>query len=85
MLKSAIISSIVLFGTATPLSVPPQYTPSNAEQTALSLPEVETVVAQFAYLEISHDETGFGFSITDESAVFLDIDFPPNLRVRVGF
>ena len=85
MLKSAIITSAVLFGASTPVLPIIDTAPAAAEQTALNLPEVDAVVAKFSYLEISHDETGFGFSISDTTAMFVDIEFPGNLSVRVGF
>ncbi len=85
MLKSAIFVSVLLFGAVVPLAPSVEAAPATAEQTALPLPKVDAVIAQFAYLEISHDHTGFGFSITDDTAVFVDIEFPGNLTVRVGF
>ena len=85
MLKSAIIASAVLLGTAAPITPHVEPAPVTAEQTALNLPEVDAVIAQFAYLEISHDQTGFGFSITEDTAVFVDLVFPGNLSVRIGF
>ena len=85
MLKSAIISSAVLFGAAAPATPIINVAPATAEQTVLNLPEVDAVVAQFAYLEISHGEKGFGFSITDVTAVFVDVEFPGKLHLRVGF
>lgn len=84
MLKSAIITSAVLFGAAAPLAVPAEPTPAAAEQTALNMPDVDAVVAQLIYLEISHDETGFGFRIAEDTAIFLDVEFPGNLSIRVG-
>lgn len=85
MLKSIIITSAVLFGAATPVSPIVETAPATAEQAILNLPEADAVIAQFAYLEISHDDTGFGFSITDKTAVFVNVEFPGKLHIRVGF
>ena len=85
MLKSTIIAFAVLFGAATPVSSVVDPASEKIEQTAINLPEVDAVVAQFAYLEISHDHNGFRFSVTDETAVFVDIEFPGNLSIRVGY
>ena len=84
MLKSVIIASAVLFGAAAPLAPPVDPAPATGEQTALNMPEVDAVVAQLIYLEISHDKTGFGFRIAENTAVFLDVEFPGNLSIRVG-
>ena len=84
MLKSAIIASAVLFGAAAPVSPTLETAPATAQQTQLNLPEAEAVIAQFAYLEISHGDTGFELSITDETAVFVNVEFPGNLHIRVG-
>jgi len=85
MLKSAIITSAVLFGAATPVSSIVETPPATAEQIVSNPPEANAVIAQLAYLEINHGDEGFGLSIAENSAVFVDVEFPGNLHIRVGF
>ena len=85
MLKSAIIASAVMFGAAAPTAQLADADPATAEQTVLNLPEADAVIAQFSYLEISHGADGFGLSITDKTAVFVDFEFPGDLHIRIGF
>lgn len=85
MLKSAILASAVIFGAAAPVANSAGIDPATAEQTVLNLPETEAVVAQFSYLEISHGVDGFGLSITDKTAVFVDFEFSHDLHIRIGF
>ena len=89
MIKTAIIASAVIFGAATPAVNPSanlvNIDPVTAEQTALNLPNPDVVVAQFSYLEMTHGADGFGLSITDKTAVFVDFEFPGNLHIRIGF
>lgn len=85
MLKTAIIASAVVFGTAAPTANLPEIDPATAEQTVLNLPQADAVIAQFSYLEISHGADGFGVSITDKTAVFVDFEFAGKLHIRIGF
>lgn len=85
MLKTAIIASAVVFGAAAPAANLADIDPATAEQTVLNLPQADAVIAQFSYLEISHGADGFGVSITDKTAVFVDLEFPGNLHIRIGF
>lgn len=86
MLKTALIVSAVLFGAATSTSTA-QFSDDaiSAEPTILNLPQADTVIAQFSYLEISHGADGFGLSVTDKTAVFVDVEFPGDLHIRIGF
>ena len=75
MMKTLIITSaITLTGAAQPI----------AEQTKLPLPETK-VVAQIAYMEISHGPTGFEFSMTEDTAIFVDLEISGTHHVRIGF
>lgn len=85
MLKSAIIASSVLFAASAPAIHPTEIEPATAQATILNLPDADTVVAQISYLEISHGIDGFGLSITDKTAIFVDFEFPGNLHIRIGF
>lgn len=85
MIKTAMIASAVLFGAAAPAAQLTEAAPVTAEQTILNLPAADVVVAQFSYLEISHGAEGFGLSITDKTAVFVDFEFPGDLHIRIGF
>jgi len=84
MLKTAFIVSTILL--AAPAA--PQFSnadPVGADPIVLNLPQADTVVAQFSYLEISHGIDGFDFSVTDKTAVFVDFEFPGDLHIRIGF
>lgn len=85
MMKTVIITSAVLFGAAGPAANFTDHAPATAEQTVMNLPETEAVIAQFSYLELSHDEDGFNLSITDTTAVFVDLEFPGEFHIRIGF
>ena len=85
MLKTVIIASAALFGAAAPTAQLTDVAPVTAEHTLLNLPDADAVIAQFSYLEISHGAEGFGLSITDKTAVFVDFEFPGDLHVRIGF
>lgn len=85
MLKTVIIASAVIFGVAAPTTPLAGPDPTTAEHTILNLPDPDTVIAQFSYLEISHGADGFDFSVTDKTAVFVDFEFPGDLHVRIGF
>ncbi|MEP3654351.1 MAG: hypothetical protein ABJO36_05585 [Litorimonas sp.] len=84
MLKTAIIASAALFAAA-PTAQLAEADPVTAEQAVLNLPATDAVIAQFSYLEISHGADGFGLSITDKTAVFVDFEFPGDLHIRIGF
>lgn len=58
---------------------------TDAEQTILNLPDTDAVIAQFSYLQLSHDLNGFSLAITDTTAVFVDFEFPGDLHIRIGF
>lgn len=85
MLKSTIIASTMFLGAVAPAQklAAPEVKP--AEQTQFIMPQSEKVVAQFSYLEVSHGAEGFGLSITDKTAVFIDFEFPGDLHIRIGF
>ena len=85
MIKTAMIASAVLFGAAAPTAQFTDADPTPAEHVIFNLPAADVVVAQFSYLELSHGAEGFGVSVTDETAVFVDFEFPGNLHIRVGF
>lgn len=85
MLKTAILASAVMFGAAAPTAQLADAEPATAEQTILNLPQADAVIAQFSYLEISHGADGFGLSITDKTAVFVDVEFPGQFHIRIGF
>jgi len=86
MLKTALIISTTLFGAAAPLAPLSSAAPTpHAEQAVLPVPGADAVVAQFSYLELSHGPDGFGLSITDKTAVFVDVEFPGDLHIRIGF
>ncbi len=85
MIKTAMIASAVLFGVAAPTPQISESQPATADQTILNLPNPDVVIAQFSYLELSHGVDGFGLSITDETAVFVDVEFPGDLHIRIGF
>ena len=84
MLKTTLIASAILFGAAAPTAPLADVDTATAEQTILNLPNPDAVIAQFSYLEISHGADGFGLSITDTTAVFVDFEFPGDLHVRIG-
>lgn len=85
MIKTALITSAVLFGAAAPTAPLASADPATAEQTVLNLPATDAIVAQFSYLEISHGVDGFELSIADNSDMFVDFEFPGDLHVRIGF
>jgi len=87
MIKTTIIISAALFGTVAAGTKAAHKTPSpsTAEQTLLPIPSADNVIAQFSYLEISHDFDGFSVSVTEKSAVFIDVEFPGDLHIRIGF
>lgn len=70
-----------LFITAAALTGAAQPT---AEQTILPIPDAK-VVAQIAYLEISQGADGFEFSLGEDTAVFIDLEFPGDHHIRIGF
>lgn len=75
MIKTTLfISAAALTGAAAP----------TAEQTFVPLPEAE-VVAQVAYLEISHGPNGFEFTLAEKTAVFIDLEFSGDRHIRIGF
>lgn len=75
MIKTSIfISAAALTGAAHP----------TAEQVILPLPETQ-VVAQIAYLEIGHGPAGFEFTLGEDTAVFVDLEFPGDHHIRIGF
>ena len=85
MIKTAILGTTLLFGAAAPTVPLANADPATAEQTVLNLPAADAIVAQFSYLEISHSVDGFELSITDNSDIFVDFEFPGNLHIRIGF
>lgn len=85
MMKTAIIASAAIFGAAAPSAPLTDIAPATAEQTMIHLPNADTVIAQFSYLELSHGIEGFGLSVTDKTAVFVDVEFPGDIHIRVGF
>lgn len=79
MIKTALfISAAALTGAANPVSG------STADPTFMPLPDTE-VVAQLAYLEISHGPTGFEFTLAETTAVFVDLEFSGDRHIRIGF
>lgn len=85
MIKTTILASTVLFGAAAPTAQFTETGPVTAEQVIFNLPEADVVIAQFSYLEISHGADGFGVTVTDNTAVFVDFEFPGDLHIRIGF
>ncbi len=85
MFKTAIIASTVLFAAAAPAANVNNIEPATADATVLNLPDAESVIAQISYLEIRHGADGFEVSITDKTAIFMDVEFPGNLHIRIGF
>ena len=85
MMKTAIIASAVIFGAAAPSAPIAEIEPATAEQTMVGLPNADTVVAQFSYLELSHGSEGFSFAVTDTTGAFVDVEFPGDLHIRIGF
>lgn len=81
MIKTAILFTATALGVAAP-AVP---TTTQADPAILALPAAEKVIAQFSYLELSHGVEGFGFSVTDKTDVFVDVEFPGDLHIRIGF
>ena len=92
MMKTALFISTILFGAVaasaqvTNSNIDPhiETTPATAHQ-AIALPKADAVIAQFSYLELSHDADGFDLSVTDQTAVFVDLEFPGDLHIRIGF
>lgn len=85
MLKTTTFAFVVLFGAAAPAAQLTEAAPVTAEQTIFNLPDADVVIAQFSYLEISHGAEGFGLSVTDKTAIFVDFEFPGDLHIRIGF
>jgi hypothetical protein len=81
MMKTAILFTATVLGVSTPAGP----TVTSADPTILTLPAAEKVIAQFSYLELSHGVDGFGFSVTDKTDVFVDVEFPGDLHIRIGF
>jgi len=84
MMKTVLIASAVLLGASTPTASFEDGPLATADQAMIALPATDSVVAQFSYLEISHDEKGFGFAISDKSEVFLDFEFAGDFHIRIG-
>ena len=84
MMKTALIATAVIVA-APPAAYMTDIAPEAAEQTNLNLPEAKSVMVQFSYLELSHDETGFSFAVTDTAAIFVDLEFPGEFHIRIGF
>lgn len=55
-----------------------------ADPTFIPLPDAD-VVAQLAYLEISHGQSGFEFTLAEKTAVFFDLEFSGDRHIRIGF
>lgn len=85
MMKTALIASAVMFGAAAPSTQLADTEPATAEQVIMNLPRADAVIAQFSYLELSHGIEGFSFAVTDKTAVFVDLEFPGDLHIRIGF
>ena len=87
MIKTAIFGTAIVLSAAAPTALfdAAAAPDSNAEQTVLTLPVADDVIAQFSHLEISHGADGFGLSITDTADIFLDLAFPGDLHIRIGF
>jgi len=92
MIKTTILISAALFGAiaaggqVSSAQVSDIATdPAIAEQTMIPLPQADTVIAQFSYLELSHDADGFSLSVTEKTAVFVDLEFPGEVHIRIGF
>jgi hypothetical protein len=84
MLKTTILGTAIVFGAAAPTTPTTDSNLATAEQTILHLPAAEAVIAQFSYMEISHGADGFGLSITDKADMFVDLEFPGDLHIRIG-
>jgi len=89
MIKTTILISATIFGAVAASAQVPSIDidadPATAEQVLLPLPKADTVIAQFSYLELRHGTDGFDVSVTGKTAVFLDVEFPGNLHIRIGF
>lgn len=85
MMKTILTAAAVILGAAAPATPLMHIDAATAEQTVLNLPDAEAVIAQFSYLELSHDETGLSLAVTDTSAVFIDLAFPGEFHIRIGF
>jgi len=93
MIKTTIVLTAALFGAVAASGQVssaqlPDVNPNidvQAEQTMIPLPQTEAVVAQFSYLELIHNADGFSLAVTDKTAVFLDLEFPGEIYIRIGF
>lgn len=81
MMKSIIfMSAIALTGATQSTTI----APTTVDQAKLSFAETK-VVAQIIYMEINHGPKGFEFSLIEDSAVFVDLEFPGDTHIRIGF
>ncbi len=80
MIKTTILLTATALGVAAP-SVP---TLTEADPVVMGLPAAEAVIAQFSYLELSHGPAGFDLSVSEKTDVFVDIEFPGDLHIRIG-
>jgi len=85
MIKTTIIISAAFMGTIAAGTQVSDKPPVIADQTLLPIPQTESVIAQFSHLELIHNDEGFRFSVTDTTDVFLDLEFPGELHIRIGF
>jgi len=88
MIKTSLFISTALFGavaTGAQVTNTPAPDTATAEQTIIHVPPADSVIAQFSYLELTHDADGFSLSVTEKTAVFVDLEFPGNLHIRIGF
>ena len=85
MMKTTLIISAVLMGAFASSAQVAEPAPEMAEQVILNLPPADSVIAQFSYFELSHDKAGFSLSVTDKTAAFVDVEFPGDLHIRIGF
>jgi len=84
MIKTTLFISASIFG-AVAASAQVPAPPATAEQTLIPLPQADKVMAQFSYLELSHNADGLSLSVTDKTAVFVDLEFPGDFHIRIGF
>ncbi len=89
MIKTAILLTATALGFAAPALPTSTIRPAapsvtEADPAFMALLPAKKVIAQFAYLEVQHGAEGFGFSITDQTGVFVDVEFPGDLYVRIG-
>lgn len=85
MIKTAVIISAALIGNVAASVQLSDTAPEIAEQTIIPLPQTESVIAQFSYIELVQDSEGLRFSVTDKTAAFVDLEFPGDLHIRIGF